>query len=62
MATDEQALLVLGGGIGRRYPGIASILDGLIPNPTQTTIAPTEAKSAAYAGLDYLTHLLPDLR
>lgn len=56
-AADEsgQTLVVLGGGIVRRYPDIVPLLAGLIPNPTEGTAAPFEAKSAAYAGLDYLT-------
>jgi len=56
MSVDERTLLVLGGGIARRYPAIASILDSLAPNPTELTLVPVEAKSAAYAGLDYLSH------
>jgi predicted NBD/HSP70 family sugar kinase len=61
VAPDEQMLVVVGGGIGRRYPDIASRLDRLIPNPAQVTIAPAEAKSSAYAGLDYLTRTQPRL-
>jgi hypothetical protein len=57
MSVDERMPLVLGGGIARRYPIIAAILDDLIPNPTELTAAPAEAKSAAYAGLDYLSRL-----
>lgn len=54
LVADEQLLIVLGGGIARRYPSIASILDGLAPNPVEVTVAPFEAKSSAYAGLEYL--------
>ena len=57
MCVDERMPLVLGGGIARRYPIIAAILDDLIPNPTELTAAPAEAKSAAYVGLDYLSRL-----
>jgi hypothetical protein len=59
MSVDERMLLVLGGGIARRYPALASILDSLIPNPTELTVAPAEATSAAYAGLDYLSRANP---
>jgi len=55
MAVDERLPLVLGGGIPRRYPAIVTLLADLIPNPTERTAAPAEAKSAAYAGLEYLT-------
>jgi hypothetical protein len=55
MSVDERMPLVLGGGIARRYPIIVAILAGLIPNPTELTAAPAEAKSAAYVGLDYLS-------
>lgn len=55
MSVDDYVPLVLGGGIVRRYPAIATILNGLTPNPTEITAAPAEAKSAAYAGLDYLS-------
>ena len=54
LAPGEGVPLVLGGGIARRYPAIAALLDRLVPNPTALTRAPAEAKSAAYAGLDYL--------
>ncbi len=47
--------IVLGGGITRRYPGIAFMLDALVPNAVEVSRAPSEAKSAAYRGLDYLT-------
>jgi len=57
MAVDERLPLVLGGGIPRRYPAIATLLNDLIPNPTERTAAPAEAKSAAYAGLQYLACL-----
>ncbi len=57
MALDENLPLVLGGGIMRRYPAIATLLNDLIPHPTERTAAPAEAKSAAYAGLEYLTRL-----
>jgi hypothetical protein len=57
MSVDERMLLVLGGGITRRYPAIVTMLDDLIPNPTQLTAAPAEAKSAAYIGLEYLVRL-----
>ncbi len=57
MAVDERLLLVLGGGIVRRYPAIATLLAALLPNPTGLTVAPIEAKSAAYAGLDHLARL-----
>jgi predicted NBD/HSP70 family sugar kinase len=53
-ALSTERLLVLGGGIIRRYPTIATMLGELLPNPIETTAAPSEAKSAAYAGLDYL--------
>ncbi len=48
---------VLGGGIARRYSAIATLLNDLIPNPTERTAAPAEAKSAAYAGLEYRARL-----
>jgi predicted NBD/HSP70 family sugar kinase len=48
--------IVLGGGIARRYPMIASMLDALVPNGVELSHAPFEAKSAAYRGLDYLAH------
>jgi len=54
MAVDEHLPLVLGGGIVRHYPAIATLLNDLIPNPTERTAAPAEAKSAAYAGLAHL--------
>ena len=57
MAVDERLPLVLGGGITRRYPAIATLLDDLIPNSTERTAVPAEAKSAAYAGLEYLARL-----
>ncbi len=57
MALDENLPLVVGGGIIRRYPAIATLLNDLIPQPTERTAAPAEAKSAAYAGLEYLTRL-----
>lgn len=52
-----EIILILGGGISRRYPGIAHHLERLIPNSVEGTIAPPEAKSAAYAGLHYLAML-----
>jgi len=55
LAPDQDAPLVLGGGIARRYAAIAARLDHLVPNPTTLTRAPAEAKSTAYAGLDYLS-------
>lgn len=57
MAVDRRRLLVLGGGIARGYPAIVTLLAELVPNPTELTAAPAEAKSAAYAGLDYLVRL-----
>jgi hypothetical protein len=54
LSVDGRRLLVLGGGIARRYPALVTVLDDLIPNPTELTAAPAEAKSAAYAGLEYL--------
>jgi hypothetical protein len=57
MSVDERMLLVLGGGIARRYPAIVTILDDLIPKSTALTAAPAEAKSAAYLGLEYLVRL-----
>ena len=57
IAPDGRTPVVLGGGIVRRHAAIASILDGLIPNPVQLSMAPAEAKSAAYAGLDHLTRV-----
>ncbi len=54
MEVDERLPLVLGGGIARRYPAIAMLLADLISNPAARTAVPIEAKSAAYAGLDYL--------
>ena len=54
MAIGEHLPVVLGGGITRRYPAIVSLLGSLIPNATEPTAAPDEAKSAAYAGLAYL--------
>jgi hypothetical protein len=57
MALGEHLPVVLGGGIVRRYPAIAAILNDLSPNPVERTIAATEAKSAAYAGLQYLARL-----
>ncbi len=55
MAVAERLPLVLAGGITRRYPAIVALVDALVPNPTESTAAPTEAKSAAYAGLEYLS-------
>ncbi len=54
MALVERLPLVLAGGIARRYPAIVALVDALIPNPTESTAAPSEAKSAAYAGLEHL--------
>lgn len=54
LSVDGRKLLVLGGGIARRYPAMATILDDLIPNPIELTAAPAEAKSAAYVGLEHL--------
>ena len=54
VASDAGALVIVGGGIARRYPGIVATLDRLVPNVVQPTSAPAGAKSAAYAGLDYL--------
>lgn len=54
IAHDPTRPLVLAGGIGRRYPAIAAALASLIANPVLASAAPPEAKSAAYAGLDYL--------
>ena len=51
MALQTSTLLVLGGGIARRYPAILTVLADLMPNPVEPTAAPPEAKSAAYAGL-----------
>jgi predicted NBD/HSP70 family sugar kinase len=53
-AVDTQPLVVLGGGIARRYPAIATILADYIPNFVANTAAPKEAKSAAYAGLAHV--------
>jgi predicted NBD/HSP70 family sugar kinase len=53
-SIDGRMLLVLGGGIVRRYPAIVAILNDLIPNPTELTAAPAEAKSAAFLRLGYL--------
>lgn len=52
-AVDTKTLVVLGGGIARRYPAIAPFLADHIPNPVANTAAPAQAKSAAYAGLAY---------
>lgn len=52
--ASDDLMLVIGGGIGRRYSGIAKNLAALVPNRVEGSIAPLEAKSAAYAGLDYL--------
>lgn len=53
--ASEGPLLVIGGGIARRYPRIVEMtgahLNGLGVEPTQ---APPEAKSAAAWGLSYL--------
>lgn len=57
VVPEERALVVLGGGIARRYPLIAQRVDRLARNPVDVTIAPAEAKSAAYAGLDLLCRL-----
>jgi hypothetical protein len=57
LAVDGRRLLVLGGGIARRYPAIVRLLAERVPNPTELTAAPAEAKSAAYAGLNYLARL-----
>lgn len=53
---DTSTLLVLGGGIIRRYPQIASKLDRLIPNSVDVTVTPSESKSSAFAGLHYLVN------
>jgi predicted NBD/HSP70 family sugar kinase len=57
LAVDPHLLVVLGGGIARRYPAIATTLADRIPNRVELTAIPAEAKSAAYAGLDYLARL-----
>jgi predicted NBD/HSP70 family sugar kinase len=58
-AIEANVLLVVGGGMARRYPGIASRLADLMPNPVEGSAAPFEAKSAAYAGLAHLTTAHP---
>lgn len=57
MSVEPSLPVVLGGGMARRYPAIARILDKLVANPTEITAAPANAKSAAYAGLEYLVRL-----
>ncbi len=57
MSLNEQLPLVLGGGMVRQYPGIVSLLKEQIANPVEMTAAPRLAKSAAYVGLEYLSHL-----
>lgn len=49
----EEPLVVVAGGMARRYPAIVSFVDGLLPNAVERAAAPDEAKSAAYAGLHY---------
>lgn len=51
---NPNVLLVLGGGISRRYPDIAQKLDELISNNVEVTVAPEQSKSSAFAGLYYL--------
>lgn len=54
--TSGVPLVVIGGGIARRYPRIVDMtrshLNGVVVEPSQ---APTDAKSAAAWGLAYLT-------
>ena len=53
---DQQMPIVLSGRMSRRYPSIIAKLAALVPYHIERTAAPPEAKSAAYAGLDYLAH------
>lgn len=57
VATQADTLIVLGGGIGRRYPTLAKHLATLVANPIEPSSAAPEAKSAAYAGLDFLARM-----
>src|SRR5699024_8810709 len=43
---NPNVLLVLGGGISRRYPDIAQKLDELISNNVEVTVAPEQSKSS----------------
>jgi predicted NBD/HSP70 family sugar kinase len=52
--VDQQLPIILGGGISRRYPAILTHFASLANHAIEGTAAPPEAKSAAYAGLDYL--------
>ena len=54
--VDQQVRIILSGGIIRRYPTIIAKLARLVPYHIEGTAAPPEAKSAAYAGLDYLAN------
>jgi hypothetical protein len=55
-ASPSRDLLYISLGTGvRRYPSIITNLARLVPYQIEGTAAPSEAKSAAYAGLDYLS-------
>jgi hypothetical protein len=58
MSLTERFPLVLAGGMVRHYPRIVSLVKEQIANPVEMTAAPMQAKSAAYVGLEYLSHLL----
>lgn len=58
VGTFDNPLMVIGGGMGRRYPAIASQLAVITSKIVETTAAPPKAKSAAYAGLDFLAQNL----
>ncbi|WP_220207719.1 ROK family protein [Reticulibacter mediterranei] len=57
LSLTDQVPLVLGGGIVRRYPGIGCLVNEQIANRVELTAAPLQAKSAAYAGLEYLSQI-----
>lgn len=54
IGADRNRLIVLAGGIARRYPSLIEALTGLLSNEVRGTSAAREAKSAAYAGLHTL--------
>lgn len=51
---DPSAPIVVSGGVARHNTGLLPALSALLPNPIEPSIAPPEAKSAAYLGLRHL--------
>lgn len=54
LEADQKRVIVLAGGIARRYPSLIDVLTVLLPNEVQGTSAAGAAKSAAYMGLHAL--------